>query len=433
MKNKHLTLSERQDIEQHLNQGASFHSLAALLGRSPTTISNEVKARALHHQANVPYRVPNACRLRHHCHHSELCVDCPYKKKRYNCRFCKHCNQVCLDFDPEICHKLSEPPYVCNPCPEKQKCTLGRITYQAKHAHNSYTTSWSEDRQGFYLTGLEMERISELVTPRLKQGHSLYSIYQEIRDKIPCSISTTYQLIEQGELKATNFDLPRKISFKTPKKKRPHKVDRQCHVGRSFDDYKQFLTEEEPPHIVQMDSIKGKQGGPVLLSLGWPQHSLIRLHWRAYNDAHSVVEIFNWYERTLGLERFRALFPVLLGDRGSEFSDPTAIEFSPYTGERRTYVFYCDPRRADQKGFLERMHADVRRIFPKGIDFSQYTQEMVDLACDHLNSYPRKKLIDKTPLESFSFFLSDEIPTIMGWETIPLAEIYLTPDYFKTK
>jgi len=79
------------------------------------------------------------------------------------------------------------------------------------------------------------------------------------------------------------------------------------------------------------------------------------------------------------------------------------------------------------------MHADVRRIFPKGIDFSQYTQEMVDLACDHLNSYPRKKLIDKTPLESFSFFLSDEIPTIMGWETIPLAEIYLTPDYFKTK
>lgn len=51
MKQKHLSLSERQDIEMMLNQGARFRAIAKALDRSPTTITNEVKKRARHHRS----------------------------------------------------------------------------------------------------------------------------------------------------------------------------------------------------------------------------------------------------------------------------------------------------------------------------------------------------------------------------------------------
>lgn len=433
MKQKHLSLSERQDIEMMLNQGASFRAIAKALDRSPTTITNEVKKRARHHRSEIPYRTPNACLLRYQCVHYEICPDCPFKQRKENCRFCWHCNDRCIDFQEETCALLLQPPYVCNACEERNKCTLRRVTYQAKQAHINYADAWQEDRQGFYLTGQQMKRVSDLVTPRLKQGQSLYAIYQDLKDQLPCSMSTVYRLIEQEELLATNFDLPRRIRHKPTPKKRLHKVDRQCHIGRSYDDYLRFVEQHQVSHTVQMDTVEGCMGSPVLLSLGWVEDSLIRLHRREHNDAKSVEDIFNWYEEILGLRTFQTLFPVSLGDRGTEFSNPSALEFSPFTEERRTWVFYCDPRRSDQKGALERAHVDVRRIFPKGTHFGTIQQHVIDLACDHLNSYPRKKLKGKTPIESFSFFLSDDIPVILGWKTIRISDIHLTPDYFIKK
>ncbi len=42
-KHKHLTLEDRQRIMQKLNAKCSFRKIAKVLGKSPTTISQEVK------------------------------------------------------------------------------------------------------------------------------------------------------------------------------------------------------------------------------------------------------------------------------------------------------------------------------------------------------------------------------------------------------
>ena len=55
------------------------------------------------------------------------------------------------------------------------------------------------------------------------------------------------------------------------------------------------------------------------------------------------------------------MFQVILTDRGSEFTDPAAIEFDA-EGNRRTYVFYCDPQRSDQKGSIEVTVYSVRHL-----------------------------------------------------------------------
>ena len=42
-KNKHLTLEERQEIQDCLNHGMTFKAIAAQVGKDQTTVSKEVK------------------------------------------------------------------------------------------------------------------------------------------------------------------------------------------------------------------------------------------------------------------------------------------------------------------------------------------------------------------------------------------------------
>lgn len=426
-KNTHLTLSDRILIESRLGSGASFRSIARELQKSPSTIAREVSNRSLSRVVKVPYRHANACLHQKSCSQIDLCLPCRYKRARSSCSLCSACNDVCPDFTEELCPRLEFSPYVCNGCSDHHHCTLRRRVYTAKEAHEAYTQSWSQVRSGYCLTGAEMARIDELILPRLRQGHSLYAIEQDLKDQLPCSISTLYRLIDAGELDARNIDLPRKVRFKPSRAKKRHKVDKSCHVGRGWEDYQAFLRREEPAFTVQADTVEGKKGGAVMLSLGWATHHLIRLHKREHNDARSVKEVLDTYEETLGLEGFQELFPVLLVDRGSEFSDPLALEFSPFTGERRTWVFYCDPMRSDQKGSLEALHRDVRRILPKGQSIEPWTQERLEEACDYLNSYPRKALKDTCPYVSFCFYMGEDWLKRLQWQVVDTSTICLTP------
>ena len=75
-------------------------------------------------------------------------------------------------------------------------------------------------------------------------------------------------------------------------------------------------------------------------------------------------------DKILGPELFEKLFPVILTDNGSEFSNPRAIEYRE-TAQRgysyhRTNVFYCDAGSPYQKSAIEVNHELIRRILPKG-------------------------------------------------------------------
>lgn len=113
---------------------------------------------------------------------------------------------------------------------------------------------------------------------------------------------------------------------------------------------------------------------------------------RNTNNSQSVIDYFDSFERNFGLDTFRKLFPVILTDNGSEFSNPTAIEFSPITKERRTWVFYCEPNAAWQKGNIENNHTNLRKILPKKTSFNDLNQDDIDLVLSHLNSIKRKHL-----------------------------------------
>ncbi len=132
---------------------------------------------------------------------------------------------------------------------------------------------------------------------------------------------------------------------------------------------------EQHPELtpVQMDSVIGEVGGKVLLTVLFPCGMLLaRL--RDTNNSQSVIDYIDSFERNFGLDMFQKLFPVILTDNGSEFSNPMAIEFSPVTKERRTWVFYCEPNAARQKGNIENNHTNLRRILPRKTSFNALTK-----------------------------------------------------------
>ena len=57
----------------------------------------------------------------------------------------------------------------------------------------------------------------------------------------------------------------------------------------------------------------------------------------------SVTEVFDRLYELLGHEVFLTLFPVILTDNGSEFSNPKEIEYRDSVPCLRAKVFYCDP------------------------------------------------------------------------------------------
>ncbi len=263
---KHMTLSERKGIEILLKEGKSFKEIGRSLGKDCTTISKEIRYHFVERESGAWGQACNACTLRFGCKKSLLCSnqDCGRKK----CNFCSICNNFCDSFIEEKCRKLDKPPYVCNGCDHLKKCTLRKKLYVAKDAQDEYEYVRSEARTGIAITEGELNHLDQLLTPLLKNGQSIHHICVNNTGSIMYSEKTLYHYIDSGLITARNIDLPRKVKYR-PRKKAGliHKVDRKCRIGRTYDDFHSYMEDNNHPLVVQMDSVIGRVGGKVLLTL----------------------------------------------------------------------------------------------------------------------------------------------------------------------
>lgn len=423
-KRKHLTFDERCSIQQGLKQGLRLNKIAASIDKDPSTVSKEIRKHIVKHRSGAF----NPCALLKQCERiSTICPQCKYKWKR-NCRRCSYvkCYTLCPDFVIESCEKLKSPPYVCNGCGERNSCRLERHLYDANNAHNEYIKTLSECRRGVAISYEELKRLDSIVSPLILRGQSIHHICQHNADRIMCDERTIYNYIDAGLLSVSNIELPRKVRFRARKKKRTVRVDKKCHVDRCYEDFQQFISERPDTPVTEMDSVEGRKGGKVLLTVYFRNCELMLAFIRDANTAHSVTAIFNSIYTVLGREAFMELFQLILTDRGSEFTDPLSIEYDE-NGERRTRIYYCDPLRSDQKGGCEVTHEMIRRILPKGTSFDNLTQEDVNIMMSHINSYTRKKLGNQSPYRLFSSFYGENLLNALNIQQISPNEINLTP------
>lgn len=327
-KHKHLTAEDRKFIEDSLNHKMSFVSIAKALGKDPTTISKEVRIHAIPWRKSVlKGKNYNNCKHQFDCKKISLCTPCGSPKRHTFCRNCIACNQHCPDFEPVICFRKKKSAHVCNGCEFITECNFEKKLYRAAAAQQEYKTLLSEARSGIGFTEEELHELDEKVSPLIRQGQSPHHISVHNRDTLMVSESTIYRLVVSGLIAARNLDLPRKVRFKTRKRKKSvFRVDRSCRVGRDCACFRQFMDENPDTPIIQLDSVVGRNGGKVLLTIHFVNCEMMLAFLKDSNDANSVEDIFDYLYQSLGHDRFSSIFRLCLADNGSEFSNPARIE-----------------------------------------------------------------------------------------------------------
>lgn len=374
MSNKHLTYDDRLAIQAGLQQGLKVAQIAKNIGKDRSTVGREIKA----HRRLVSTSKGNNCIHHRTCTRIPNCRLGCFRGKKQCQTACGRCQEGCPDYQEEF---------------------------------------WQE-----------LNRINDTITPLLKKGQSLPIICERHRDELPVSERTIYSYIDAGLLDARNIDLRRKLRRPERKKSGPVlRVDRKCHIGRSYEEYEEYMHQNPDAMVSQMDSVVIHKGGQTLLTILFTNCDLQLMFLRERNTAGSVTEIFCRLRKALGDEKFRILFQVIITDQGSEFSDPQKIEADMETGEIQCRVFYCDPMNTNQKSNCERNHELIRYIIPKKHGKDEYTEEEIRKMMNHINSYPRKKWNGQAPIDLFVKIYGQETANLLGLEKIPSNSITLTP------
>ena len=413
----HLTRDDRYTIENNLNNNVSLKQIGRNINKHCSCISREIKNHYITKNTGSVGRKFNNCLYRRTCSNRG-----------------KNCNlKNCTEFIEEKCPILNKPPYVCNGCKKRNQCTLSKHFYDASYAQDEYEETLKESRSGIVIDQDEINYLNSILTPLIKeQGQSIHHAVINNKNKIMHSENKIYKLIDLGLLEVRNIDLPRKVRFRQRVKQVTiYKVDKNCLENRTYEDFEKYMQENPDTPIVEMDTVEGKKGGKVLLTIHFVNCSFMLAFIREHNDAQSVIDIFNNLQDILGIDKFKELFILILTDNGSEFSNPTEIEFDLNTGEKRTQIFYCHPSSPFEKGSCEVNHELLRRIFPKGTSFDKLNQNDINLIMSHINSYKRKKLNNVSPYNLFSTIYGKNTLDKLNIREIPANDINLTSDILK--
>ena len=375
-KHKHLTLSDRNDVQLGLERGETFKAIAQLILKDPTTVSKEVKR-------NKQIRDSTSNNL-----------PCPL---------------------------LDKAPFVCNGCSKKrQNCGYQKIFYLAKQAQKQYEQTLVEAREGTPLNSQTFWDMDKIISEGVKKGQHIYHILKT--HNLDVSSSTVYRHIRKGYLSIAPIDLTRAVKFKERRTSNLPSIPKEAKKGRSYEDFQNYLALNQLNSWLEMDTVMGRTGGKVLLTFNLSFCNFIFARLLENKTALEVTKHLYDIKNTLyeADKDFFQLFPVILTDNGGEFARVKDIEMD-IRGEIK--LFFCDPNRSDQKGRIEKNHTLIRDILPKGTSFDNLTQEDINLVCSHVNSVKRAALNGKSAYELFAFTYGEEIPKLLGISKIPAEDV----------
>lgn len=392
---RRLDKADRIAIERGLDKRKPCRQMARELGRSPSTIADEVA------------RNRTVCRG-------------PNKGGR------------AAKAPDDSCPKLLEWSCCCNGCRfRRYHCSRRwRCEYSAARAQALADAELRESRMGVDRGEAEFERAMGLIRSDVARGLSPQQIALTRAAEVGASASTIYRWIEWGYAGMSSLELRRKCGYKPRSRAKP---PRQTAHGaaRSFAAFME-LPEEERAAACEMDTVVGLRSD---------RRCLLTLYLRAFRyqlalpmpdkTAASTGSALDMLEKAAP-KAFRRLFPLLLTDNGAEFADCEGIERSSLDpAARRCSVFYCDARQSQQKGGCERNHVEVRKILPKGrgIGFDRLGGRDCAALMSQLNSEPRPSLGGMCAIDMLLAALGAdgrELLDALGVEEVPYEELNMT-------
>lgn len=431
---KHLTLSDRINIEKGLNNSDSFSAIAKTVHKDPTTISKEVRKHSKVKEYKGYGKIPceanreahSRCGLKHVCGDQDCEILCR------NCRKYR-CGDICGAYQPQQCPNLKRAPYVCNGCGKRTGCMREKKIYSSKYADDCYRETLRSCREGINQTPESIQRMNDILTPLIRKGQSISHIYATHAEELGCSKRTAYTYIDAGIFDVKNLDLRRKVKYK--KRKKPTGTsakDRSYRIGHNYEDFQKRVEKAPDTNIIEMDCVEGKEGSrKVLLTFTFRKTNLMLIFLLEEQTQQEVLRVFAWLEGKLGTDLFSRLFEVILTDGGVEFADREGLETSSDGKSKRTEVYYCDPYSFWQKGCCEKNHEYIRYVRKKGSSFDDLSQGEITLLANHINNTKRDSLNGHSPYELSQLLLDDQLLSVMGYVYIAPDDVTLTPELLK--
>ena len=174
---KHMTLEQRIEIEACLNTECTCKHISDRIGMDDRTVSKEIYKRR-NREANGKYG------------YNDKCDDIP-------------------------CKRLVRFPFVCNGCKKRSYCFKPfKYLYNAKIAQENYEIVLVDSRVGLDITADNKKILDLTIKHGVENGQSIHHIVATNPDKIKCSESTVYRMINEGKTVTQRIDLRRAVKLK---------------------------------------------------------------------------------------------------------------------------------------------------------------------------------------------------------------------------
>lgn len=221
------------------------------------------------------------------------------------------------------------------------------------------------------------------------------------------SVNTLYNYIKKGMFEGiTMANCPYRKDRRRKDKVQRRKI--KTISGRSIEERPEHIDSRETFGHWEMDTVKGKATNRkclLVLTERKTRYEYIEVMKSCSKD--ETVKALNRIEKAMGSSFFK-VFKTITCDNGAEFRNYEGIEKALYRVGKRTELYYCHPYSSCERGSNENQNKLIRRHYPKGSDFDKIIdKKKVKKVEAWINDYPRamfkgltsKQLYEKELLE----------------------------------
>lgn len=378
---RYLSFQEREDIALELVKGTGIRAIARKLGRSPSTISREVRRNAATRSGRMDYRSSTA----------QWHADRGARRPRAS--------------------KLAKNPVLRQYVEER---LAGKVANESGIAFDGPTVIWKKRRA----VHRQSRRWSTAWSPE-QIAHRLLIDYPE-DDSMRISHEAIYQSLYVQGRGALRRELTACL-----RSGRALRVPRERSRGRNKSFIGDAIMISDRPAEIADRAVPGHWEGDLILGLGSSaigtlversSRFTMLLHLPRMDGHQQGPRIKNGPALAghgadavrKAIVRSMAKLPEqlrqsLTWDQGAEMAQHAELHMD--TG---LIVYFCDPQSPWQRGSNENTNGLLRQYFPKGTDLSRHTVRELDAVAHSLNTRPRKTLGWKTPSEVLDKILTDK-------------------------
>jgi IS30 family transposase len=377
---RYLTFSDREDIAIEVAKGAGINAIARKLGRSPSTISRELKRNAATRSGSFDYRASTAQ------WHADRAARRPKPSKLAT-------NTALRDYvQDRLAGQVANPDGVGFSGPD--------VVWKGRRAVHRQSRRWSSAWSPEQIAHRLQLDFPEDPTMRISHEAIYQSLYIQGRGALRRELTAC---LRSGRA----LRLPR---------------ERARRRGKSF--LAEAIMISERPAEIADRAVPGHWEGDLILGLG-------------SSAIGTLVERTTRFTMLLHLPRMEGYRPgetvkngpplaghgaeavreaiakamtkfpdtlrqSLTWDQGAEMAQHVRLHID--TGLE---IYFCDPQSPWQRGTNENTNGLLRQYFPKGTDLSWHTLDALEAVAHAVNTRPRKTLGWKTPAEALDQLLAD--------------------------